>query len=179
MGVIYPWRHWESVLSWVSAKNIACCPLCIKLQFRRINPSRNLSPNAILAKVSMSFGLPSYSILYSHLSSLFPPPPPSSLAEKQQRASYEWKCNIKEAKHDCERRWEPGPHRWPRDHNSICLNYLTLPPDRHVIWDNALLLSAPIWMNSSPRNEIQQQSLSASEKMPAGGGGRFGEREGL
>lgn len=49
------------------------------------------------------------------------------------------------------------PRRWPGDRNSIWLNYLTLPPNRHVIWDNALLLSAPIWMNSSPRNEIQSE----------------------
>ena len=53
--------------------------------------------------------------------------------------------------------------------NSIWLNYLTLPPNRHVIRDNALLLSAPIWINSSPRNEIQRQNLCGGGVL---GGGR-------
>lgn len=46
--------------------------------------------------------------------------------------------------------------RWPSDRNSIWLYYLTLPPNRHVILDNALLLSAPIWINSTPGNELQR-----------------------
>lgn len=77
MRVIHPWRPWESVLSWVSAKNIACCPPCIKLQFRHINPSHNLSPNKILSRVSVSFGALPYLWQYSYLSWLVP----SSLVE--------------------------------------------------------------------------------------------------
>lgn len=121
------------------------------------NPSHNLSPNKILTGLDDAFKLfPTFeSVSCMQVLFLFTNVDYHCTCLPSIESQKDEDLTIKTLKSSC----CPWLHRWPSHHHSIWLNYLTLPPNRHVIRDNALLLSAPIWVNSSQRNEILQQSV--------------------
>lgn len=116
-----------------AAEPVVSCALKCNLQ--TINLSHNLCPNKTLGGVKEGA----------------PTPIPTSTGTKTE---------PKPTRVDADHHVSTGDHR----HQQHLVQLLhTTATNRHVIRDNALLLSAPIWINSSQRNDLQHRSLRERE----------------